>query len=391
MFAFGSKNTNPRVEVDLDLAKNSGVFDDAHVGGVPSGWTNTSTGTGTLTQDLAIKEAGASSLRLNSGTAGQGVCERIFLCSAGETLTIRLAARGDNTNPCLVSVQDLESGQWIGSGGAWQNAATNWVSRIPNSFLESKIVIPVSAMSLCASAVRRIRVRFRSASLINGAQAWVDGFYVTPGYDTLVVAGHNVRQAFTIDWQHASDAAYATAAYNVAAFTPVRDKFYAKLPTVQTDRFVRVFVGLTTDFLAIPDNIYFGEMIVGTSFVSRCPVSPIATRHTDHRSDVPLLLGGVASRGMSRSARRTKTLSFQFPDTPTTAESGEWSQWFDEIFLRQLGGIPLALVPTTDRQEVLFGTMASALSETDGEPGQAGYKALESFAFEELPLPVELP
>lgn len=135
---------------------------------------------------------------------------------------------------------------------------------------------------------------------------------------------------------------------------------------------------------------WYGELVLGQSVELPCAMTPVQTTYTDYRTMIPRPLGGVAARGRSAWPHRTKSLVFQHPDTPTTAESGYWAAWEAEFIIRSLGGAPMLLVPSTDRSEVLYGHCQPSISESDGSPGQAGYRRVDAVQIVDQALPVQL-
>jgi hypothetical protein len=389
-FPVAEDSVDPVLTLDGDIGGGDGSFEAAFVDGAPVGWVDASTVDGALVQDTVVFSDGAASLRIETpATANSlGVAYKDYTVRAGEVLRIHLMALGDTSNggssALHASLQDLDTGQFLNSSLEWQDSSANFLVDSSDAFAEFDEEITVSPMSYWPKPIRRLRLKFTCVIVTSGDQeVWVDEVFIIPAYDTLSMFGHNLRPAFDVEWFTGDTIVGLTEA---ASFRPTSDKFYHRLTMYRTHRYQRIFVGPSTEAL------WIGEMVIGRGYhFTRTAASPILTTHIDHRAEVPKLMGGRVTRGLARSPRHVKTLAFQFDDVPETAESGVWREWHDEIFLRSLGGHPAVVVPTTDRDEVLFGHLSGQISEADGAPGQAGYKALDGFIVDELPLPVEVP
>jgi hypothetical protein len=392
LFGVSDDSVEPVFEFDGDLGHGDGSFEDSFVGGAPVGWVNASTGAGALNRDTVTFSDGAASLRIETPDTpfALGSAYHDYVVRAGELLRLHFAALGDSTNgdvsALACELRDLDTGQYLNSSMEWQDNSTNFLVDSSSAFTVFDETFAVSPMSYWPKPIRRLRLRFTCNIVTSGDQSvWVDSLFLVPAYDMVSVFGHNLRPNADFEWI-ASDSESFLTSTTLASFRPTSDKFYHRISTPSTLRYQQVFVGPAVD------SLWIGEIVVGLGYhFPRTAVSPIQTTHIDHRVDIPKSLGGVSSRGLARSPRHQKTMAFQFPDEPDTAETGLWREWHDEVFLRSLGGHPAVVVPTTDRVEVLFGHLSGLVSESDGAPGQAGYKLLEGFVVDELQLPVEIP
>jgi hypothetical protein len=379
------------LEIDGDIGHGEGSFETAFVDGTPPGFVNDCLVDGELERDLTNFDDGEASCKFINPATPFSIAgfHRDYIARAGETLRVHFARLIGTDAQLSCWIQDLDTGQWLNDQFEWQDADTTFlvdIDDVPNEFIEFNQNIVVSPMSYWAKPIRRLRLSFEGGpTTASPSEVWVDSLFIVPAYDMMAVFGHSIKPAGTIEWIASDDPEFGTST-ELAEFRPVEDKFYHRLGSPSTLRYQQIFVGFSVDV------IYAGEIIIGAGYhFPRTAATPIQTSHEDRRIEVPRHLGGRFTRGLARSPRVSKILTFQFDDTPITAESGDWDEWHSEIFLRSMGGQPAVIVPTTDRAEVLFGHLSGSFSETDGAPGQAGYKVLEGFVVDELPFPIELP
>lgn len=394
VFAFspGIDTVEELFTVDGDLGKGTGSFETAFVDGAPTGWTDDSVVDGELVQEDTIVVEGTYSLRINTPATpfSEGKTHKDYTTRAGETLRLHFKYAVQSNSQLRAQLQDLETGQWLNDDFEWQDSETDFLVQGATGgnpdFGTFNELITVSSMLYWAKPIRRLRLTFKGLIATSGdASVYLDHVYIVPAYDMLTVVGHSLRPASGMDWYGAHEEDFSDQVL-LASMTPGIDKFYQRLAAAVTYRYQRFFIGPQ------PEGIWLGEAIIGKGLhFEKTAVSPIPTIHDGARVEVPRMLGGMFVGGLARTPRLDKTLSFQFPDEPDTAETGLWRVWHDEVYLRSLQGDPAVIVPTTDRQEVLFGHVSGTIKEQDGAPGQAGYKLLEGFVVMELPLPVELP
>jgi hypothetical protein len=380
-FSFDARATNAII-VDSDLTLGTGTFEAAHVSGAPPGWTAAG---GTLTRDTVFFASGTSSCRVTTiGLSNLGTLQKDFACHAGERLVLDFKMAGFGS----AYVRDVETGQFLTDEGEWTDTLTPILSVIDDEeFVRLALEFDVSSILYYERAGRRLR--FEAVSNSAGSEVWVDDFALYPVPNILGVFGHGIRRNNPLLWQTAPTLADLT---TIASHAPHRGTFYISRPVSSvseddklSDRYHRIY--LPGDNVEPP---WFGEIVLARAVRLGCAMTPVQTTHQDHRGSIPRALGGEFSYALAASPRRTKQFVFQHPDTPATAESGYWQEFWGEFVLRPMGGTPVLLVPNDDREEVLYGTLSPSVSETDGSPGQAGYKKVDGVKLEELPLPVEV-
>lgn len=368
-FRFGSAGADRQVTVDGDLSQGSGAFEDVHVSGAPPGWTDASTGAGALARDTVTFADGASSLRLDSGT-GQAIGQRDFSCRAGEELSLTVKLRGDGTNAVTFDIQDLDTGQWLTSGGVWQNAATTVATRSVATFATTTLsAFSVSAMSAWPYPVRRLRVRFYAASG-GSAQGWVDTFSIWPSFDFLAVHGHSIRPALTVQFRSSTDNFSASDTLE-ATVTPARAAFFSRLSAKVARRYARLKLVGTS-----PEAMYLGEMRLGQSFsLTRPATFPLNRQLRDAQVRVPRLGYGSAAYGLA--TEDVDTLELQFGMVQAEAD-----EWLNEVWRRARGGFVFDVVPDSTRTEVYLGRWAVEVPFTWSSFGRYDV----TVPFERLPL-----
>lgn len=362
------------VEVDGDLTLGTGSFEAAFVAGVPPGpweWLNLG---GVLVRDAVIfaPDGGIASCKIQPGAVLRGR----FLCQADEILTLSAWLRGEIS----MSVQDIDTGQFLHPTKNWVDNFQVIAVHAGDEWTLASIPVPITGLGHWAEPVRRLYIEFAPGA----TSGWVDGFSFFPHIDTLGIFGNNLRLNNPVLWQ-SNDNPVTDPWTTRATITPTPTTFYAKLAEFVGQRYQRIFLPM--------DNVepaWYGEIVSCQTKRLKCAMSPVQTVYTDHHVRIPRLMGGFATRALADWPIRTKVLTFQHADTPSTAESGYWTEWYGEFGLRPIGGTPCLIVPNEDRREVIYGHISPSISERDGEPGQAGFKQVDAVAIEEMALPVEL-
>lgn len=389
------------ITLDGDLALQTGGFEVAFTGSpsAPPGWEDASIGgSASLVRDTSIFHGGASSCRLEASGGGTAQLSRTFVCRANEYLTLRMWLRGDGTNPVMVTVQDLETGHWLapilGDPPTDPDTVNEWdpesqtLFSVPDAvFTLSEARIKITSMVEWPYPLRRIRVRVFTTT----SDGWVDDFEFYPHWQLLALIGHNVIPSGVVTGDTANirvrraDSVSGTFS-NVEFITPTPHTLWHMLSERQQYRVAQIrFEGVNVD------PFWWGEVIwCQPHHFEKCAMTPVQTQHVDNRVQIPRPLGGFASIGLAETIRRVKTFVFQHPDTPETAETGYWQEWYGEFMQRAQGGDPVLVIPNEDRDEVIFGHLSAVVSDTDGAPGMAGYKKVEGCTLEELALPVEI-
>lgn len=133
---------------------------DSTWAGAPPGWTVTTTGTGTVTNDTGTYQAGGHSILVNGGAGGTASAYKDYAAFSGKSssLSIYYLCNGAPAVAGMI-VQCVETGHYLTSAGAWQAASTYAISNsLHASFFQTTLSFTTEAAALVGSDTCTLRV-----------------------------------------------------------------------------------------------------------------------------------------------------------------------------------------------------------------------------------------
>ena len=251
-----SNAANPSITADLALLDSTGGDNgnlDTWAGGLPTAWTVSTTGTGTVTQETVTVRSG-SAAKLLKGT-GTAKIIKTYKVRSGERLTVELYAR-------LVSAGGVGSFQlfnpvtkkyWTGS--VWQTAQAYWATEGGTAYVQKTTAPQVEDFAANQNAVTYLELTADDTST-NGL--FVEDAFIWPTWNALVVAGHNVEPGLAPELRSSTDNFVASDVLE-QALTVRRPEFFGYLSTPSTKRYLRfIGTGAQSSQAGAP---YVGELV----------------------------------------------------------------------------------------------------------------------------------
>lgn len=347
---------NFTVDVDGDLLQGIGAC-ETFSGGVATGWTNGSTGTGVLAQGsgAGFFHGGSSSQKVTSGAAGVGRAQVDKVVRAGEVISGDFWLKTDGTATICVRLQDLSTGKfWDGS--AWQSSASNWTTHNTTTWTEKT---PTAATVDTAANLRAGATTLRLSFVVDSATAAGDGYFddvaIWPSVDFVGIFGHNIPIGATVELKSSTSSGWGSPTTE-ATLTVYQPSFYALLAAPVAKRYWRLQV---TDAIADAAR-YVGELAISSAVtLTRAPDYPIRSPRSWRTGRGETVLGHP--HVAQRASQPTRTLDV----TWSTSTAAEWREVRDSIFLAAAGDFrDIVLIPRDDDPETcIFGRLAPTIAE----------------------------
>ena len=350
MFIFPVVAADDFVQVDTSQVLNGDLEDwDA---GEPVDFTTVLSGTGAVTEETtAGKVFGGtgSGARLTNGASGNVEVYQDIVVLAGEPIQVH--ARGltdDAAEPATLEVQNLQTGNYLTSGGAWQVAAADVLSITATSLTLAEVEANVEAFVVTRAHSVTLRLRMH----MDGAAAtkehnW-DDVLILPGVNFASVHGHNLDPKIVAEL-HSDDAADFSGLTDHGDFTIAVPTFFMKLPALVYTRYWRfVFTGT--------QSTATGSTELGLLFLTNVTTLQRSPRHAGLVLAEELSQEEAATR-LSGEQWRTKYAKFRrrFAELKFRQTQGMQIQFRDEILKRTNDGVdPMILVIRADRSTDCF-------------------------------------
>jgi hypothetical protein len=350
VFRFSSASSDCSIALNPNLVVN-GDFEDTTTP-FPVGWTDISSGSASLVQATSKIIHGSMALKLDPGTSGAAAARQDIEMLPGENFTVDARLRSDGVRITRVFVQNLQTGNYLSTTGAWVSPSTTWfVSRTPSSWSTGN---PTQATVESYSAVgykSKTTLRMEIQLLPNGL-AYADKIYLWPHTDFISIHGHNIDPRITVKLQHDTTSAF-TSATTAAEPTIIQPAFYSKLSSSITDKHIRIL------FAGNPSSaIEIGELWLGQyQTLSEPPVYGMGVP-TEMPVDEHFNVSGQVMRN-ARAYYPSESVEMKFLATETRKD-----ELVQMLHRGNWGTEPTVVVPQDNEDKVYLGAMTPGLSGT---------------------------
>lgn len=370
---FGSLTAAPLVYVDLDMLRGNGGA-ESFTGGVPDGWTEANTGTGDVTQEGSLVHSGIGAFRLAAGTGVASAYIDVEV-RAGQKLYLNWWARADGAGgEGHLRVRNLSTGSHLKEDAGWTTSPVDLFPQTGTTYVESELTFTVESMEACgrATVTLRIQILEETASRVS----YFDDIILVPYVDFFSVHGHNIdpRSTLTLQGSAAPTSGYA----DIVVPTVRRRAFYATFDEVAY-HYIRMQFAETNQGSGA---LWFGEAVVGKAYeLLRGPRYTLRRTFADPRVALARPVGAPANVGRGR---------FEQGTVPMTFRCGESQRldFFNEVYVRSLGGHPAVVVPSTLDNEVFYGVLDANHGEEWAARRVGGGYLDYSTTIDELALPL---
>lgn len=277
VFIFPAVAADDYVQADINQVPN-GTFEDGFTSGVPDGWTDDSSGTGAVAEETSsalIADGSGSGLQLTNGASGFGAAYVDVQFISGESVTLdTFAATDDGSEPATLEIQNLETGNYLTSGGVWQASQADVRTEAGTSLTQATLEFTLEAFSVTRRHLTTLRIRPHMDGVSSGGTQhnW-DNILIYPGVTFASLHGHNLDPKVVPSLEHDKVSTFdSTDLTDEGDFTvdegPVA---YISLASTVYDRFWRVpqFTGTQS---TATGSIEIGEAVLGqATTLSRNP------------------------------------------------------------------------------------------------------------------------
>jgi hypothetical protein len=337
-FRFDDPGTGDSLKSDLNRLENSD-FETWAVDSVPDGWEDS----GTVSKEASIKHGGSYSAKMLASSE----VTQIRWVPSGWDMTVDCWLYSDGTYYTYGAIQNLYTGNWLTSGGAWQAAATNFGGVTAASWTQKTVEFTVESYATCGyQHLVPLQVKFSHAA--SGAGGYVDDAALWPHWDFASVHGHNIPPSITIKIQSDDNLGMASPTLQ-ATSTVIQPAFYDKIGTPVKERYARLLFDGT---VYQSSSVYIGEWVLGQykTLAKGMGLGP------DYMRVMPITQESSISRTpRSDWSHRGLRLDFTNNDAALTT--------MYEMLDRARGGAdPFVIVPLDTEPDVFFGYFPPDLS-----------------------------
>lgn len=160
---------------DFDVP-NTEDFDAPWVG-APDGWTANVTGSGTINNDTTIFQAGEHSIRFDNGSvSGQAYIQKDFLFVPGASSTITVYTYAGFTNIGYITVQNLETGNYLTTASAWAGSQEDAITSPAGAAFVAKTITFTVEDSDSTVVTLRLIMGIKTTATFS---AWFDTFTIS--------------------------------------------------------------------------------------------------------------------------------------------------------------------------------------------------------------------
>jgi len=328
-FKFGSAGADLEVKVDLSLLVGSNM--DVWVASSPTGWTKTTTGSSTVTEDTVIRVTGSSAAFFVLG--GVAELRQNVVVRAGQKLALDCGVRVSTGVFGRVFIQNRSTGKWLNTSFAWQSAQTHCVRQADTSsgFVFPAVEIQVESFLSVGADTCQLQITLDQEN--GSGNVWFDDVYLTPLVDFFSIHGHNQDPGVPLLFESSdNNSSWVTK----ATVAPSKPSFYGRLSALEDHRWWRLKYSGTP--LAA---IYYGEIILGQVETALRPqLYDWPTRYVFDQIRTETEAGNVRSYKKALDERRAVKLEFN----PKAA--ADVAQLRDEWARRSFGGhYPMIVLP----------------------------------------------
>lgn len=346
-FKFATAGADLWLKIDTSMLVGSNM--DFWSIGVPIGWTKSTSGSGTVTEDTVIKVTGSSAKFFNPGAGNLAKLAQDVTVRAGQRLSLVAKLRAELGAEGRIQIQNKATGKWLNSIGQWQSGSSIFASIMDNTggvFVTQTVTFRVEDFLTVGAETCTLAIALDNNWVgLAGDELWYDDVYLYPGIEFVSVHGHNLNPVTSLLVQTSDDdSAYST----LATLTPRGPSFYGTWATTYKRYWRLPYVGTP------PATVYYGEVVLGQLDTAlRAHLYGWPTRYIFDQVRMETDTGNVQSFKQALLERRAVKLEFQL------GAQAQFEQLRDEWARRSFGGLyPMIVVPDdSDASLVIQGRM----------------------------------
>jgi hypothetical protein len=370
---FGSLTADPFVYADIDILRGTGGAEN-FVGAMQVGWTKVVTGTATVTQEGTLFHSGIGAFRLS---AGNGVASGYIDVEvrAGQKLFLGWWSRSDGAGgEAKIRVRNIHTGMHLKEDAGWTTSPVDLFPQTGTVYTEGALGFTVESMTACrqAKVTLRIQILEENASKVS----YFDDIILVPYIDTCSIHGHNIdpRSSLTLQASDVFNSGYVS----IATLDVRRRAFYQTFDE-QAYRFWKLLFSETNQGSGA---IWMAEWVLGKAHqLERGPNYPLRRTFADPRIQLARPVGAAGNVARGQFEQGTVPLTFR-------CKESQRLDFYNEVFVRSLGGHPAVVVPSTLDDEVFYGILAGEHGEEwQLRTASRGYLDY-STSIDELALPI---
>jgi hypothetical protein len=335
-----------------DLCSNANL--DTWSGGLPTGYTDISTGTGDVVEEGTTTVSGKSAL-ITGGASGVGGLRRIYVVRSGTTVKFSIRLRNDTSGTIDVQIRNLDTGYYLSPGAEWQASQVYFVEDdTTGSFSTRTVTFTMQPFSFTNKDAVTLEVRVTKDSDDDG---FVDNWLVVPGVNFWSIHGHNATAgnglAGVAVTYSDDDSSYTGTAGSDPDFN--QPSTYQILNATQYRQFWKfTYTGTPTS----GTNVYYGELILGQiETASMAPRYGHEVAYNRRQVRNVSRGGNVRVHNSSLFEERVIKMSFGLKgDAELLEMRDQWHRRSD------FGRHPMILVPLDTEDIVIHGRVADAVA-----------------------------
>lgn len=265
------------------------------------------------------------------GNAVSGASPQTIVARAGERRRIKVAGTAN------VSVQNLSTGKYLTSGGAWQTSSTNCLTAA------GELSYTVESMTLCQAATVNLKITWSASTVTD----W-------PRWNATIVFGHNLDPGLTVE-QRSDSAAFAGAGTLDVTGAILQPGWYTYLAGGTTNRYGRLaFTGTNQSTGWISE-----VMPCWLETATDAPDVGLEVRYMEPQVRNSTPWGEDYVYPLAPRPRRVVQMKFNQLATTGAIETRQ------EMVLRGRGGAyPMVVIPVATESDVFFGRLTDQWAET---------------------------
>lgn len=369
-FIFNTAGGSGYIDFDLNQIVN-GEFGTAFSGGLPgTGW---GTSGATLTR--------VSSTMQVTGTFGVDYGYYDLIVPSGQLASLTITANPPASGvggSAVVQVQNLTTGSWLTSAGAWQTATASYISTTLSDTtpVTNAKSVTIESYAVSLSDLVTLRFYFYAGSSDTPAHCTYDNVLYWPDISFFSVHGHNLGGVGLNALVLTSGATSPGTTTTRATIALAKPTMFAVFTRGQ-DRHWRIALAADPPSSAA----WFGEMVLS--------YSQTATRRQNYGQDYALIdpqdrtqtdIGPLQAFIRTSAGRRQVSLQFRLNDTAT-----DYAQWKEILERSRNGAFPLVVVVESgDTSTAIMGRVDPRWSHTRVTNNVRDH----SLVLDEMPLPV---
>jgi hypothetical protein len=356
--AFATNTASPLYTVDLalldkDLVDNGNL--DSWPGGVPTGWAVTTSGGGAVTEATAgeARSGSAAKVKKNGGAAS---IKKTYKVRTSQRILFDLYLRNAAAGQAQAQIYNPLTKKYLTGAMAWQSGQAYFATASTTSYVQKTNSFTVEDWRAHGDApITYLELSIHDTGAGGGSDyALVDDVFLSPHWNALVLAGHNIEAGMAPQMRSSND---NFAANNVLEASPAvrQPSMFAFASTAIAKRWARL--QLTGTQSSISGAAWLGELAI--------TYLETALRGFNDGSDLRYLPDNTVNAGpggkviASQTARqRRRVLRVTVEPGTVGANDAEIREQRDEITGRSHGALwPLIVVPHNSEDIVLHGRL----------------------------------